>query len=43
MSLSALTTAIPTKNGKKGERVQCYGCEEILEADHSGKSNKSLE
>ncbi len=37
MSIYAPTTAIHTKIGKKGERVQCFGCEEILEENHAGK------
>jgi hypothetical protein len=37
MSIYAPTTAIHTKIGKKGERAQCFGCEEILEENHAGK------
>jgi len=42
MSIYPPTTAIHTKNGKKGERVQCFGCEEILEESHAGQLKNYL-
>jgi hypothetical protein len=37
MSTDAPATTIHPKNGKKGERVSCFGCEEVLEENHLGK------
>jgi hypothetical protein len=37
MSIYPSTTTINSKNGKKGERIQCFGCEEILEESHAGQ------
>jgi hypothetical protein len=39
MSTDPPATTIHPKNGKKGERILCFGCEEILEENHLGEQN----
>jgi hypothetical protein len=42
MSTYSPRTPTHTKNGKKGEHIQCFGCKEILEENHAGQINKNL-